>query len=239
MLDNHHEVDVWLSKEEAQCLAYPRTISLAQQELLSWHHCLYHLSFGRLFQLAKWKILPQSILACKEKPSLCVACRFGQAHCCPWCRKGKSSGGSICKPNEVQPEDGTSIDQIVSAQPGLIPWMAGFPTSNRIWGTTFFCNHVSNFVYVHLMRNFTLAETLLAKHAYEKVLVKAGRTAKHYHADNGRFSDKGFHQDIACVIPKPSPSTSRFVQTSRYGLRCWGRFFLGGGKGGVSPKKRV
>jgi hypothetical protein len=43
---------------------------------------------------------------------------------------------------------------------------------------------------------FTLVETLLAKRAYKKVLVQTGRTAKHYHANNGRFSDKGFHQDI-------------------------------------------
>jgi hypothetical protein len=88
------------------------------------------------------------------------------------------------------------MDQINSAQPGLIPQIAGFPTSDRIWGMTIFFDHVSNFVYVHLMRNFTLEETFLAKHAYKKVLVQAGRTAKHYHANNGWFSDKGFHQDI-------------------------------------------
>jgi hypothetical protein len=88
------------------------------------------------------------------------------------------------------------VDQSISAQHGLIPQMAGFSTSNRIWGKTIFCNHVSNFVYVNLMQNLTLAETLLAKCAYEKVLVQAGRTAKHYHANNGCFSDKGFHQDI-------------------------------------------
>jgi hypothetical protein len=73
--------------------------------------------------------------------------------------------------------------------------MAGFLTSNRIWGTLNFCSHTSNFVYVHLMRNFTLEETLLAKQAYEKVLKQAGRTAWHYHADNGRFTDKWFHKD--------------------------------------------
>jgi hypothetical protein len=77
-------VGVGLLKEEAQWLAYPCTLSLAQQKLLSWHHCLYHLSFGHLFWLARWKILPQSILACEDKPPLCVACQFGQAHCHPW-----------------------------------------------------------------------------------------------------------------------------------------------------------
>jgi hypothetical protein len=112
---------------------------------------------------------------------------FEQAHCHPWHRKGIASG-SICKPNKVWPGDGTSVDQIVSAQPGLIPQMAGFPTSDRIWGPENFCDHISNCVYVHLMQNFTLAETLLAKCAYKKVLAQAGQMAKHYHANNGRFS---------------------------------------------------
>jgi hypothetical protein len=124
-----------------------------------------------------------------------LLCQFDQAHHHPWHRKGRASG-STRKPTEVQPGDGTSVDQIVSAQPGLIPQMAGFPTSDRIWSTTKFCNHIRNFVYVQLMRNFTLEKTLLAKRAYKKVLVQAGRTAKHYHANNGRFSNKGYHQDI-------------------------------------------
>ncbi len=47
-----------------------------------------------------------------------------------------------------------------------------------------------------MVRNFTLKETLLAKQAYEKVLKQAGHTARHYHADNGWFSDKGFYKDI-------------------------------------------
>jgi hypothetical protein len=46
------------------------------------------------------------------------------------------------------------------------------------------------------MRNFTLKETLLKKQAYKKVLAHAGRRAKHYHANNGRFLDRGFHQDV-------------------------------------------
>jgi hypothetical protein len=114
------------------------------------------------------------------------------AHQRPWRRKTKASG-SICCPNKILPGDGTSVDQIVLAQPGLIPQMASFLTRTWIWGTTNFCNHASNFVYVHLMRNFTIEETLLAKRAYEKVLAQAGCRAKHYHADNGCFSDRGFH----------------------------------------------
>ena len=74
--------------------------------------------------------------------------------------------------------------------------MSGFLTSKRIWGCTNFVDHASDFVYVHLMRDFTVDETLLAKRAYEKLLAQAGRSVKHYHADNGRFADNGFREDI-------------------------------------------
>jgi hypothetical protein len=161
---------------------------------LSWHHRPYQLPFKRLFQLARYKLLPKLILTCDAKP-LCVACQFGMAHQHPWCCKNKVSGSIRCS-NKILPGDGTSVDQIVLVQPGLIPQMAGFFASDWIWGTTIFCNHFSNFVYVHLMWNFTLEETLQAKRAYEKVLAQAGRRAKHYHADNGRSSDRSLHQDV-------------------------------------------
>ena len=70
--------------------------------------------------------------------------------------------------------------------------MAGFLTNQRLWGATKFVDHVSDYVYVHLMRDLSLAETLLAKEAMEKVMAQAGRTVTHYHADNGRFADNGF-----------------------------------------------
>jgi hypothetical protein len=42
------------------------------------------------------------------------------------------------------------------------------------------------------MQNLSLEETILAKHGYERFLAAIGVTAKAYHADNGRFADKGF-----------------------------------------------
>ena len=147
--------------EEAQELARPRILTPIQQELMDWHHRLYHLSFSKIFLLAELGHLPKRLLDCKSKLPLCVACQFGTAHRRPWRVKGKKSG-SIRKANQVEPGDGVSIDQIVSAQPGLIPQMSGFLTSRRIWGVTTFCDHVSDFVYVHLMRDFTVDETILA-----------------------------------------------------------------------------
>jgi hypothetical protein len=70
--------------------------------------------------------------------------------------------------------------------------MAGFLTSKRIWGCTTFVNHVSDYIYVHLMKDFTTNETLLAKFAFKKLCDKANCSVKHYQADNGQFSDNEF-----------------------------------------------
>jgi hypothetical protein len=58
----------------------------------------------------------------------------------------------------------------MSAQPGLIPHMAGFLTSKQIWGCTTFVDHISDYIYVHLMKDFTITEALLAKLALKKTV---------------------------------------------------------------------
>ena len=75
-LDYPKEVGIGISKEVAQELAYRCLLTPSQQELLSWHNQLYHLLFNRLFQLARWRVLPCSILGCEDKHhhyALCVS----------------------------------------------------------------------------------------------------------------------------------------------------------------------
>ena len=79
-LEYQNEVGWGLSLEEAQALATPQILSSLQQELMSWHHCLYHLPFPIIFRLASLGILPKRLLACRNKPPLCVACQFGRPH---------------------------------------------------------------------------------------------------------------------------------------------------------------
>jgi hypothetical protein len=74
--------------------------------------------------------------------------------------------------------------------------MSGFLRNCQIWGCTTFCDHVSDFVYVHLMRDFMINETLLAVKAFEKVLAQANRHVKHYHANNGAFAHKSFMEEV-------------------------------------------
>jgi hypothetical protein len=45
----------------------------------------------------------------------------------------------------------------------------------------------------------TLDQTILSKHAYKRFLSSIGVASKAYHADNGRFADKGFRDNcITC-----------------------------------------
>eukprot|EP00986_Skeletonema_menzelii_P004558 scaffold1561_cov129-Skeletonema_menzelii.AAC.11 len=182
-----------VTQEELKELVYPRQLSPVQQEFLSWHNRLFHMPFSQMYKLAKLGFLPKRFLKCTNM--LCISCQFGKAHRRPWRTKGTTSSG-IRKKTEKRPGDGTSVDQIVSAQAGLMPQMAGELTSSRIWGATVFVDHVTDYVYCHLMSALSLEETLLAKLAYEKLLAQMGHKAKHFRADNGRFADKGFMKSI-------------------------------------------
>ncbi len=90
-LDCCKEVGIGIIQEQAQQLACPRALTPQQQELMSWHHCLYHLPFNRILMLAKHGYLPKILLRLQDKLSLCVACPFGTAHQHPWHTKGKKS----------------------------------------------------------------------------------------------------------------------------------------------------
>ena len=84
------------------------------------------------------------------------------------------------------------VDQIFSAQLGLIPHILGFLTSHIFWEYTKFLDRVSYYVYIHLMRDLYLSEIPLTKESFEKLMSKSGRTVKHYQADNNRFAYNDF-----------------------------------------------
>ena len=59
LLDYRNEVGTGLTLPEAQDLARPTSMYPVQQELMSWHHRLYHLLFRHIFGLASLGILPK------------------------------------------------------------------------------------------------------------------------------------------------------------------------------------
>ena len=112
----------------------------------------------------------------------------------PWRYKGTPE--TILKYTETETGDCVSIYQLVSAQPGLIPQISAYLKNMRIWGATVFVDHISDFNHVALMRDITLDETLLSKTSFESLANDGGVTIKSHRADNGRFTDKGFHSAV-------------------------------------------
>eukprot|EP00957_Ditylum_brightwellii_P141784 10802997-Ditylum_brightwellii.AAC.1 len=103
---------------------------------------------------------------------------FGQAHQKPWRTKGANSKGRICRETDDALGAGTSTDQLVSSQPGLVLQISRKLTNRRIVGATIFVDHFSDFIYVHLMTSLSREETLAAKRGYEHVANKHGVTVQ-------------------------------------------------------------
>ena len=98
-----------------------------KREPLVWHHRLKHCSFKSLLGLSKRVIIPRNLSKIR-KLHPCVACLFVNSHKIPWRTKGKHLGGSTRRPSDTTPVAMTSIDQMVSAKPGLTPQVTGFLT---------------------------------------------------------------------------------------------------------------
>ena len=78
----------------------PTTIG-AQDELMQWYYRLNHLSFKRMFELAKQGLLPKKIL--KANIPICPSCQYGKMHHKPWRTKGNHQKASrvATKPGQI------------------------------------------------------------------------------------------------------------------------------------------
>ncbi len=175
-------------------MSHPQILDDDQQELMKQHYRMNHLPLPAMITLAEKGKLNRKFAKLKHRLPVCMSCIIGTAHRKPWRSKGKK--GSIRRPSDNALGKCVSIDQMISAQPGLIPQMAGFLTNLRIWGATIFVDHFSAYVFVALMRDLTLDETLLAKTSFERHANEGGVNVESYRADNGRFADSGFQQAV-------------------------------------------
>ncbi len=158
-------------------------------EILLWHYRLGHIPFSRLQNMAKEGILPRRLSDCRLPK--CAACIYGKMT-----RRAKRTKNEKNRPVSARiitgPGSCVSVDQLESRTMGLIGHMKGTPTVQRYRCATVYVDHYSRLSYVHLQRQLTSEETVQGKVAFEKFCEARGVTVKHYHADNGRFSDKGF-----------------------------------------------
>ena len=159
-----------------------------------WHYKLGYLPFSTINRMSMCGELPTRLH--KAHDPMCVACQYGKATRRAWRTKStpnKISGQkTITKAGQC-----VSIDQMVSPIPGLIAQMKGIPTKARYTGATIFVDHFSDITYVHLQKSLSAAETIEAKHAFERWTNSCGVKVTHYHADNGRFAETAFMADVA------------------------------------------
>ena len=184
-----------VSENEIEQLAndLKQTVTDDQRELMQYHLKLKHLPFGDVKKLAEKGIIPKRLA--KVKPPLCHSCLMGKQHKKPWRGRGKTIR-SIRKPHENFPGANTSTDQMLSPYGGLIPQMKGKLMRAKYYGATIFVDHFTDYTYVHLMKDTKSESTIEAKNAYESLMKSYGHDVRKYHADNGRYAESLFVQDV-------------------------------------------
>lgn len=162
-------------------------------EMLRWHARLSHIPMSRIQQMAKEGALPARLAKCRVP--MCQSCIYGKMTRRPWRTKpGAQDKGQmkvITAPGQC-----VSVDQLESTAPGLIAQMKGILTRQRYRAATVFVDHFSGLSYVHLQKSTNAVETLAAKHAFEQYAKTHGNAVLHYHADNGRFAENLWKQDV-------------------------------------------
>ena len=162
------------------------------REFLRLHFKLNHLPFAQMQELAKEKVIPYKFWSPKYKPPPCPACLFGKQIRRRWRTSAETSGNlrrATCAGQVVH------VDHLQSAQPGHVPQITGNLTCRRYVGALVFVDDFMDETYCHLVENFTDEESLLAKEAFERYMASHDVVVRHYHGDNGSFSNEAWVTD--------------------------------------------
>ena len=187
------DAEAHLTPDEMSRIAKPTKLTDLEIEYLRWHERLGHPSVKDFNSMINSGLLPTKFRKVLKDPPICISCIFGKMQRRKW-RTSKDNYNPIRHESENYPGARVSVDQLISAQPGLVPRMEGGHTRARIWAATVFKDHFSDLIYTHLMTSPSLEETIAAKQAYEKFVNPT--TIKSYHADNGTFAKEGFKDEI-------------------------------------------
>ena len=91
----------------------------------------------------------------------------------------------LLRSDSKKPRHQVGTDQIVSAQPGLVPQEKGPMTRAHIWGATVCVDYATRWVKLYLMQDTQGDSTLEAKESFERDCMTRNFLPKYYHADNG------------------------------------------------------
>ena len=147
-----------------------------------------------MFRLPKAGLLPKHFLRLKYWPPPRASCMFGAQHRTNWRTKSSNNGKKpeLRKRGLTKPGQCVGVDQMISAQPGLIPQEKGSLTRSRIWACTVFVDYYTGYLFMALMRDLTAESTLAAKREFEHRCSFWGIKVKHYHSDNGILAENAW-----------------------------------------------
>ena len=99
----------------------------------------------------------------------------------------------------TKPGEKVGVDQLISAQPGLVPQEKGILTV-RIWAATVFVDYVTGYIHVGLMTDQSARATLRVKHDFEHLPDTRNVKVKAYHVYDGCFAERSFMDDVKCCL---------------------------------------
>jgi len=185
-----------LTAKELNMLKHPLPLSKLQKDWKMLHDKLGHIPFATMDKMVMNNILPRRFEKLKGTTILCPSCIFGRMRKRPWRTKSKASRKTIRKDDETYPGAKVSTDQLVVAQPGLVPRLSGRHTNARICGATGFIDHHSGYSFSSLQTSLDGEQTLQAKIDFETHANTFDVQIRSYRADNGRFAEKSFRDSI-------------------------------------------
>jgi Reverse transcriptase (RNA-dependent DNA polymerase)/GAG-pre-integrase domain len=170
-----------------------RDVQRDEDLMMLLHQKLGHISFQRIIRMAKAGLLPKRLAKCNAP--LCQACMFGKLTRKPTRYKGIENKRPIRKASK--PGEVVSVDQLESPIDGFVAQIKGrLFRQHRYRCATIFVDHFSDLSYVHLQSSTNAAETLEAKRTFELFAQSHGVVVQQYHADNGRFAEHAWIEDV-------------------------------------------
>jgi len=161
-----------------------------QREMWRLQLKLNHLSFPKIRYMTLQGRLPKRLYSI-DVP-FCPTCAYSRATRKPWRYK---NGHSKLK-ETMEPGQCVSVDTFKSSTAGFVAQVKGTLTNKRYRVANVFIDHYSDLSFVYPQEDNTNAELLMAKIAFEDFASSCGVKVTHYHADNGRFADNAFVNDI-------------------------------------------
>jgi hypothetical protein len=88
LADYIHESEL-ITPSQLEHIMHPKAPSPLQEEMMSHHTRLHHLSFLKLIVMAEAGEIPRSLALLKGRCLICVACLVDTTHKHPWLSKSK------------------------------------------------------------------------------------------------------------------------------------------------------